>query len=133
MVGSLFLLKENTMALLLEELIVYRLAMEIGDDIWTIVSTWPYFAKDTLAKQIVRSADSIALNIAEGYGRYHFKENKNFCFFARGSIIETKSALTKAKNRKLIDDITSKMLFDKLQHVHKLLNAYINKIGNPVS
>ena len=62
----------------LEDLKVYQLAMEIGDDIWAFVDSWQYFAKDTLGKQITRSADSIGLNIAEGYGRFHFKENKIF-------------------------------------------------------
>ena len=59
----------------LEDLIVYQLAMEIGADIYMSVVTWPYFDKETLGKQIVRSADSLALNIAEGYGRLHYKEN----------------------------------------------------------
>lgn len=65
----------------LEDLVAFQVAMEIGDDIWTIVNKWPFFEKDTLGKQITRSADSIALNIAEGYGRFHFKENKNFCYY----------------------------------------------------
>ncbi|WP_367119197.1 four helix bundle protein [uncultured Mucilaginibacter sp.] len=51
---------------------------------WFIVLGWEYFSKDTLGKQLVRSADSIGANIAEGFGRYHFKENKNFCYFSRG-------------------------------------------------
>jgi four helix bundle protein len=65
----------------LEDLEVYQLAEGFSDEIWVIVSGWEYFAKDTVGKQVVRSADSIGANIAEGYGRYHFKENRNFCFF----------------------------------------------------
>ena len=61
----------------LEDLVVYKVAMEIGDDIYEVVTKWPFFDRDTLAKQIVRSADSIALNISEGYGRFHYKENRN--------------------------------------------------------
>lgn len=88
----------------LEDLGVYKLAESFSDEIWVIVGTWDHFAKDTVGKQVVRSADSIGANIAEGYGRYHYKENRNFCFFSRGSILETKGWLIKSRNRKLITD-----------------------------
>jgi four helix bundle protein len=81
----------------LEDLEVYQLAETFSDDIWFIVHEWDYFAKDTVGKQMVRSADSISANIAEGYGRFHYKENRNFCYFSRGSIIETKGWLKKSK------------------------------------
>ncbi|MGN6181100.1 MAG: four helix bundle protein [Mucilaginibacter sp.] len=113
----------------LEELEVYQLAEAFGDDIWFLVNGWDYFAKDTLGKQITRSADSISANIAEGYGRYHYKENRNFCYFSRGSIIETKGWLKKAKNRKLIGEEQFELLFKQLQTVHIKLNAYIKFIG----
>jgi four helix bundle protein len=113
----------------LEDLVVYQVAMQIGDDIYGLVSKWPFFDKDTLGKQIVRSADSIALNISEGYGRYHYKENRNFCFFSRGSQFETQSALLKAKNRNLVDENTYSLINQKLERFHKLINGYIKSIG----
>ena len=66
----------------LEDLEVYKLAMEIGEMVWSIVSKWDYFPKKTLGGQFVEAADSIAMNISEGYGRFHYKENKNFCTVA---------------------------------------------------
>jgi len=113
----------------LEDLIAFQVAMEIGDKIWTVVNKWPFFEKDTLGKQITRSADSIALNIAEGYGRYHFKENKNFCYYARGSQFETQAALTKARTRQLIDEKSFVSISEKLNRFHKLINGYIKSIG----
>ena len=88
----------------LEDLEIYRLSEDFGDKIWFIVSDWDYFTKDTVGKQLARSADSISSNIAEGFGRYHYKENKNFCYFSRGSVIESKGWLRKAKTRKLISE-----------------------------
>ena len=117
------------MIIQLEDLDVYKLAMEMGEDIWQMVNEWPSFAKETLGRQITRSADSIALNVAEGYGRFHFKENKNFCYIARGSNMETKAALQKAKNRGLVSDISFNTITGKQQRFHKLLNAYIKSIG----
>ncbi|SDH77198.1 four helix bundle protein [Mucilaginibacter sp. P25] len=113
----------------LEDLEVYRLADTFSDEIWFIVSEWDYFTKDTVGKQIVRSADSISANIAEGYGRYHYKENRNFCYFSRGSILETKGWLQKSKKRNLITDEQFNDLFEKLQVIHIKLNSYLKFIG----
>ncbi len=77
--------------ILLEDLVVYQIAMEIGDLVHTLVSKWDIFNKKNLGDQFTRAADSIALNIAEGYGRCHYKENKQFCWYARGSLYESKS------------------------------------------
>jgi 23S rRNA-intervening sequence protein len=62
----------------LEDLEVYKVAMEIGEIVWKIISRWEYFEKKTLVAQYVEAADSIAMNISEGYGRFHYKENKTF-------------------------------------------------------
>ena len=113
----------------LEDLEVYNLSEVISDKIWNIVINWEHFAKDTIGKQLCRAADSISANIAEGYGRYHFKENKNFCYYSRGSILEVKSFLRKSKNRALIPEDTYAQLYLELQTIHVKLNAYIKYIG----
>ena len=117
----------------LEDLEVYKLADEFSDKIWAIVQVWDFFAKDTLGKQIARSADSISLNIAEGHGRYHYKENRNFCFFSRGSLIETKGALGKAFRRALITQDQYDTLLSDLQIIHLKLNSYLKFIGKQAS
>lgn len=113
----------------LDDLAVYQLAESFSDEIWFIVHGWDYFAKDTVGKQIVRSADSIGANIAEGYGRYHYKENRNFCYFSRGSILETKGWLKKTQTRNLISEEAFNTLFEKLQTIHLKLNAYLKFVG----
>jgi four helix bundle protein len=116
----------------LEDLEIYNLSQIFGEDIWGLVVKWDYFAKDTIGKQLVRSADSIAANISEGFGRFHYKENKNFCYFSRGSILETKTWLNKAMSRKLIEDDHYQLLMKQLELIHLKLNAYIKFIGkNP--
>ena len=113
----------------IEELEVYILSEELSDEIWNIVVTWDFFAKDTIGKQICRAADSVSANIAEGYGRFHFKENKNFCYYSRGSILEVKSFLRKSKQRNLITEEQYTNLLRKLETVHIKLNSYIKFIG----
>ena len=114
----------------LEDLEVYKVAMEIGELAWNIVMKWEYFERKTLGIQLVTSADSIALNISEGYGRFHYKENKNFCYFSRGSAKETLTAVTKARTRNLIAGDEFKLLEDKLNLYFRLMFGYINSIGN---
>jgi four helix bundle protein len=113
----------------LEDLEVYQIAMQIGDKIWNIVDAWEYFPKSALGNQLTRAADSIAANISEGYGRFSFKENKQFCFYSRGSLMETKTFLTKAKNRNLISETQFEELIKELETNHFKLNAYIKSIG----
>jgi four helix bundle protein len=117
-------------SLRLEELEVYKVAMEIGEIVWNIVSRWDYFEKKTLGAQFVDAADSIAFNISEGYGRFHFKENKNFCYYSRGSAKETLTATTKAKNRNLVTEEEYLLLTTKLDNYFRLMYGYINSIGN---
>ena len=113
----------------LEELEVYKVAIEIGEIVWAVVEKWEYFPKKTLGAQYVDAADSIALNISEGYGRFHFKENKNFCYYSRGSAKETLTATTKAKNRNLISEEEFILLSQKFDIYFRLMFGYINSIG----
>jgi four helix bundle protein len=114
----------------LEDLEVYKVAIEIGEIVWSVVDKWEYFPKKTLGAQYVDAADSIALNISEGYGRFHYKENKNFCYYSRGSAKETLTATSKAKNRNLISDEDFNLLSQKLDIYFRLMFGYINSIGN---
>jgi four helix bundle protein len=113
----------------LEELLVYQLAMDIAERIWNIVIKWDYFAKDTIGKQLVKAADSVAANLSEGYGRFFYKENRQFCYYSRGSLFETKTWLTKAYNRKLIKDEEFDHFMKDLDTIGIKLNNYINSLG----
>ena len=113
----------------LEELKVYNLAMEMGEKVWAIVDSWNYFQKDTVGKQLVRATDSIASNLSEGYGRYHYREKKNFGYYSRGSLYETKTWVVKASNRKLITDPDFQSISSDLSTISKKLNGYIRSIG----
>ena len=113
----------------LEDLKVYERSMSIADIIWNEVSVWKYFERDTVGKQWVRAADSIAANISEGFGRYHYKENKQFLYYARGSLQETKTWLSKAFNRNLISEERHRHLYEEIETLAPKLNNYIRSIG----
>ena len=87
-----------------ENLEVYQVSEKIADEVWRIVGTWDSLARDTVGKQLVRAADSIGANIAEGEGRGSFKDNQRFVRIARGSLNETKHWLRRAYHRKLLNE-----------------------------
>lgn len=118
------------MEYVLEKLEVYNMAEDFSDSVWDIVIKWDYFLKDTIGKQLVRSADSISANIAEGYGRYFYKESKQFYFYSRGSIQETKAWLSKCLRRKLIVKETCEQLIELCKKLLLMLNAFIKFVSN---
>ena len=113
----------------LEDLVVYQLAMEIGEEVFSIVGEWENFHKWTTGKQLLEAVDSIAANISEGFGRYSYKENKQFQYYSRGSQSETKTWLQKAFNRDLLDNKKYNLLLTKLDELGKRHNRYIQSIG----
>ena len=72
----------------LEDFKTYNKAMDLGESVRAMVAAWSYLKKYAIGKQLVRSCDSIAANLSEGLGRYHFKESRNFSFYARGSLLK---------------------------------------------
>ncbi len=117
----------------LQDMEIYNIAMEIGDEVWFSVVEWENLAKYSIGQQIVKSVDSIAANIAEGFGRYHFKDRKNFMFYARGSHYETISWLTKAKNRKIISIEFYESITLKMERLGVKMNNYIKTLESKTS
>ena len=113
----------------LEELQVYQLSMEISEKFWNIIIHWNYFEKDTIGKQFIKAADSMAANLSEGFGRYFYKENRQFCYYSRGSLFETKTWLRKTFNRKLIEEEDYLLFVNELETIGVKLNNYIKTIG----
>ena len=107
----------------IEDLILYQKAVCLADLIFPIAEKWSYFYQNTIGTQLVRTADSIPANISEGYGRFYFKDSKSFYYYARGSLYETRTHLTLARNRNLISK-------EKADELLRILNGYINSIGH---
>jgi S23 ribosomal protein. len=112
-----------------ENLQVYKLAEQLADIIWEIVSKWNSFNRDTIGNQIVKSADSVGANIAEGVGRYGTQDNKRFGYYARGSLYETKHWLRRAYKRNLLSESETAKLRPIVDELAPKLNVYIKSIS----
>ena len=75
-----------------EDLDAYKLALKVVDEAYRVSKSLPVEEKYNLASQIRRASVSIILNIAEGYGRYHYLDSLRFYYIARGSLEEVLSA-----------------------------------------
>ena len=116
-----------------ENLHFYRLAEDLADGVWNIVTNWNHFPRDTVGKQLVRAADSIGANIAEGAGRQAFQDNRRFVRIARGSLNETKHWLRRAFRRRLLSQSQIDSLKPLVDELSPRLNAYLKSIGPKAS
>ncbi|MGC4031288.1 MAG: four helix bundle protein [Tepidisphaeraceae bacterium] len=116
----------------IETLDVYRLAERLADRVWAIVVKWNTLAKDTVGKQLIRSADSVGANIAEGAGRGSAADNRRHLRIARGSLIEVRFWLRRAYARKLLKQDDTDGLKTILDELAPKLNAYMRSIGSSV-
>ena len=112
-----------------QELNVYRLAEELAEAVWLLVLEWSHLAKDTVGKQLVRAADSIGANIAEGCGRHSSGDNRRFVRIARGSLLETQHWLRRAYRRHLLTSEQIAILQINIENLGPALNGYLASIG----
>jgi len=94
--------------------------------IWNDFDKWSSKVQKTIGHQAIRSSDSIAANIAEGYGRYTPADRKKFYLYSRGSLEEPKSWLRKLTRRKILSDSSITEYRKIIEILGPKLNAFIN-------
>lgn len=110
-----------------EDLDCYKLALQVFREAYRIVDILPPEEKYNLADQLRRAATSVLLNIAEGYGRYHYLDTLRFYYIARGSIMEILSAFIACNERNYTSGILEQQR--ELCHVAlRSLNGYIRYV-----
>src|SRR5207237_2413789 len=111
---------------------VYQLSERVADEIWNLVSQWNDFPKSTVGRQLVRAADSIGANIAEGSGRGSYQDNRRFIRMARGSLNETQHWLRRAFNRKLLTGQQVEKLKPLIDELSPKINSYLHAVSDTV-
>lgn len=115
------------------ELEVWQKARELKKEIEIVVKSFPAEEKFRLADQLIRSVRSINSNIAEGHGRFTYKEQLHFCIQARGSLSETLNHLIDAFDCSYINKDQMTHLKSSIDQVGKLLNGYISYLRKKLS
>ena len=112
-----------------EELECWKAFTEVRRFITQLVKTYPKEKKFGLAGDMKRAARSTTHNIAEGFGRYHFQENIQFCRVSRGSLCELIDQLITSKDEGFITDADYKIGRELISRALPLLNGYINYLS----
>jgi len=118
--------KENREIRSFEGLEVWQQARKIQRLISQITKTFPKIEQYRLTDQMIRSSRSVGRNIAEGYGRYHYKENIHFCRISRGSLSELQNDLITSLEEGYIDNNKLEELRKEIASNNRLLNGYIS-------
>ena len=101
------------------------MARDLRREAYNLVRGFPSEEKYALANQVRRAAISVTANIAEGFGRYHYQENIQFCRQARGSVFELRDHLITAQDQGYMTAEEYRRMEDLAQRVIQTLNGYI--------
>ena len=107
------------------DLEAWQVARDLRSDIYAVCKAFPKDETFGLVSQIKRAATSVTANIAEGFGRYSYQENIQFCQHSRGSVYEVRDHLITATDAGFLSAEKFGELDAKAISVIKLLNGYI--------
>lgn len=112
-----------------ETLEVWIKSREMRNRISKLSKDFPSEEKYRLKDQVIRASRSVTANIAEGYGRYHYQENIQFCRQARGSLFELIDHLSVALDENyIVEDHYNDLKYSILEII-RMLNGYIKYLA----
>ena len=112
-----------------EDLTCWQPCREVRIFILGVVKSYPNEEKYSLVDNMKRAARSTTQNIAEGFGRFHYKENAQFCRISRGSLFELLDDLITSIDEEYINQEDYQKGRDLISHALTLLNGYINYLN----
>ena len=107
------------------DLEIWKRCRDIRKKIWHLCKGLPAEEKYRLSDQMIRASRSSTACIAEGYGRYHYQENIQFCRQSRGSLYELIDHIDVALECECIDLKFSQEMIDEVKTSIRVLNGYI--------
>jgi four helix bundle protein len=111
------------------DLEAWKKAHELAIAIYKLTRGFPKEERFELVAQMRSSVSSVGANIAEGFGRFHYKDKQKFYYNARGSCYETQNHLLLAKSLEYAGNEEIDKLFRKSEDVARLVNGLIRSTG----
>jgi len=112
------------------ELETWKFARRFRAELYRLASTFPPDERFGLSAQVKRAAISVTANLAEGYGRYSYQENIQYCRQSRGSLYELRDHLTTALDAGYIPKEKYNELDATAVSAIRLVNGYIRATRN---
>ena len=107
------------------DLEVWQRCRDIRKKIWVLCKAFPVEEKYRLSDQMIRASRSATSCIAEGYGRFHYQENIQFCRQSRGSLYELIDHVDFAVECGYLDNNHGESLIQEIKTSIRILNGYI--------
>lgn len=114
-----------------KDLEIWKLSQELIAKVYKLLNTFPKEEKFGIIAQGKDSVVSIAGNIAEGFGRYYFKDKIVFYYHSRASLFETESHILTSQKIGFINDSNIKLYEEILSDIKNLgvkINNYISSL-----
>jgi len=112
------------------DLEVWKQCKGVRNKIWRLCKDFPREEKYRLSDQMIRASRSSTACIAEGYGRYHYQENIQFCRQSRGSLYELIAHVDVAEECQYIDKNQAETLIEQIKTAIRILNGYLKYLKN---
>ncbi len=108
---------------------IWKTGHKLRLEIYELTRNFPTEERYAIVDQIRRAAASVCANIAEGFGRYHFKDKIKFYYNSRGSVCEVQDFIVLAKDLGYLDKKTAKEKFLEYGELNRRINSFINSVG----
>ncbi|MFL5883872.1 MAG: four helix bundle protein [Thermoleophilaceae bacterium] len=109
------------MASSFRDLVAYRLAASLADDVLIEVRSWPKLERWSVGMQLIRATGSVGANIAEADGRWKTPDRRRLLVIARGSLYEAEHWMLRAEEAGLLPAGASK----RIDEIARTLNGLI--------
>ena len=116
-----------------EELQCWQACREVRIFIHDLVKKYPKEERYSIVDNMKRASRSATQNIAEGFGRFHYRENLQFCRISRGSLYELIDDLITSVDEDFISQKDYQMGGDKISNALALLNGYISYLNRRIT
>lgn len=111
-----------------ERLDVYQKALDWVEAVESLCESLKGKSSYSFIDQLSRAALSIPLNIAEGNGRWHKKEKRQFFWIARGSVFECVPIIQVLYRKRLISDQQHTDYYEQLDIIAKMLTNLVKSV-----
>ena len=113
-----------------QDLQIYRQSLELAKAVYSLTKVFPKDETFGMRDQIRRAVASVGANIAEGFGRFHYKDKLVFFYNARGSLYETQHFLELASMVGYISQEKKQELLDLSKDLSVRLSNFIKSVGS---
>ena len=111
-----------------KDLKVWQKGVDLVEMIYKVTKTFPKEEMYGLSAQLRRAGVSIPSNIAEGFGRYHNKEYKQFLHMALGSCAEITTQMIIAERLRFVEKSVSERVLSQAEEISRMLMSLIKKV-----